>query len=362
MEEKQENTSGTGMVMDADVSRQNRQMLGQIEYVLVKEDYKSAFRLFQNSIVKILCGEGILDVCSPYYWHGEEVKEDKVIGELVGVYEYYSATNRGFRSFRPHGGSFRCGRATASFMGAVRELLGLFSDAPEQDPWEIYCSYMDSDYYDLENYLDQAAVYSFPHNRHSREVTRGALARYARKYYGSMDAEEFIKLYQTLDRVYTTYGFPFACTHAGWFFEGYDVLYRKILEEGVWSLRNLWEQGVPSDWLEKQMESYPDIRPVYGDLIKALQRPEYEHLLCRLFPLRLTEGTLRSGCGMDTDEWEEFALKLAKTLYFGECWNWRKNVPEEMMQDAVKAMEGVLETVRCYCMDEGKKGGLLSGN
>lgn len=361
MEEKLEKPSGTGMVMDTDVSRQNRQMLGQIEDAMEKKDYKSAFRLFQNSIVKILCGEGILDVCSPYYWHGEEVKEDKIVGELVGVYEYYSATNRGFRSFRPHGVSFRCGSATASFLGAVRELLGILADEPDRDPWEIYCDHMDSHFFDLENYLDRAAVYSFPHNRKSREVTRGALARYAQKYYGSIDAEEFVELYQTLDRVYTTYGFPFACTHAGWFFEGYDVLYRKTLEEGVWSLRNLWEQGVPSDWLGKQMEPYPDIRPVYGDLIKALQRPEYEHLLCRLFPLRLTEDTLRPGCGMDTDEWEEFTLKLAGALYFAECCSWRKNVSEEMVQEAVKAMEGVLETVRCY-MDEGKKGGQLSGN
>lgn len=358
MEEKQEKPSGTDMVMD--VSRQNRQMLGQIEDALAKEDYRAAFRLFQNSIVKILCGEGILDVCSPYYRSGEDVKEDKVTGEFVGVYEYYCATNRGYRSFRPHGGSFRCGNATTSFMGTVRKLLGLFADAPEQDPWEIYCDHMDSNFFDLENYLDQAAVYSFPHNRYSREVTERTLARYARKYYGSVDAEEFIRLYQTLDRVYTTYGFPFACTHAGWFFEGYDTLYRKILEEGVWSLRDFWDQGVSSEWLKKQMEPYPDIRQSYGDLIAALQKPEYESLLCRLFPLRLTESTLRSGCGMDTDGWEEFALKLAKTLYFGECWSWRKNVPEEMMQEAVKAMEGVLEVVRCY-MDEGK-GELLSGN
>lgn len=361
MEEKQENTSGPDMVMDTDAGGQNYQMLGQIEYALEKKDYKSAFRLFYNNIVKILCEEGILDVCNPYYRNGEGVKEDKVTGELVGVYEYYSATNRGFRSFRPHGSFCSCGRATASFVGAVRELLGIFADEPEQDPWEIYCGHMDHNYFDLESYTNQVAVYSFPHNRRSREVTRGALSRYVAKYYGSVDAEEFVELYQTLDRVYTTHGFPFACTHAGWFFEGYDTLYRKILEEGVWSLRDYWDQGVPSDWLKKQMEPYPDIRQSYGGLVEALQKSEYEPLLCRLFPFRLTEDTLRPGCGMDTDEWEEFTLKLAEALYFAECCSWRKNVSEEMVQEAVKAMEGVLETVRCY-MDEGKKGGQLSGN
>lgn len=354
MEKKQENLLITEMDKDmVDADDQNRQMLGQIMETVAKEDYKSAFRLFYDNIIKILCGEGMLDVRSPYYRSGEKVKEDKITGEFVGVYEYYCATNKGFRSFRPHGELFRCGSATATFIGAVREFLGFLADAPEEDPWEIYQSYVDSGFFDMENYLDEAAVYSFPHNRHSRKVTKEALARYVGKYYGSIDAEDFVDLYQTLDRVYTTYGFPFACTHAGWFYEGYDVLYRKTLEEGIWSLRNLWEQGEPSDWLGKQMEPYPDLRLTYGALVDALQRPEYEALLLRLFPFRLTEDTLRSGCGMDSDQWEEFTLKIAKALYFSECWSWRKNVPEEMMQDAVKAMEGVVDTVQCY-MDLGR--------
>lgn len=353
MEKKQQNLLVTEIDKDMDADSQNRRMLEQIEKAVVQKDYKSAFHLFYGNIVKILCGEGMLDVRSSYYRNGETVKEDKIVGEFVGAYEYYNATNKGFRSFRPHGELFRCGSATASFLGAVRGFLELLTDAPEEDPWEIYLSYVDSGFFDMENYLDEAAVYSFPHNRRSREVTKGALARYVEKYYGSIDAEDFVDLYQTLDRVYTTYGFPFACTHAGWFFEGYDVLYRKTLEEGIWSLRNLWEQGEPSDWLGKQMEPYPDLQLNYGVLLDALQKPEYESLLYRLFPFRLTEDTLRSGCGMDADEWEEFTLKVAEALYFAECWSWRKNVPEEMLQDAVKAMEGAVETVRNY-MDLGK--------
>lgn len=59
------------------------------------------------------------------------------------------------------------------------------------------------------------------------------------------------------------------------------------------------------------------------------------------------------GCSMDSDEQEEFTLKLAKVLHFVEYCNGRKNVPEDMVQDAVKEMTQVLKTVR-YHMDEQK--------
>lgn len=334
-----------GSEKNTDTASLSCQVIGRIEKALVDENYKKAFHLFRNNIVKILCSEGILEICSPYYLNKGLVKEDKVVAEIVGVYEYYYAGNGGFRSFKPHGESFRCGRSTNTFMAAVKEFLGLLADEPEQDPWAIYCNYMDGEYYDLENYLNQAGVYAFPHNRRSREITRSALARYIEKYYGHIGADEFIELYQKLDRLYTTYGFPFACTHAGWFFEGYDVLYRRILDEGVWSLHDFWEQGKPSDWLGKQLEPY-DIQPIYDALVDALQKPEYASLLYRLFPFRLTPDTLKPGCGMDSDEWEMFTLKLAKVLHFAECCNRRKNVPEEIVQDAVKAMKETLKVVK----------------
>lgn len=347
MEKKQEKLSEIDNAKNMDICEQRHQVLEQIRGSLEKEDYKTAFRLFRNSIIKILCREGILQICSPYYYRNGRIKEDKVAGELIGVYEYYYSGNSGFRSFQPHGKSFRCGKPTVTFIQEVKGFLQLLYENNGQDPWEILCDYMGSDYFDLENYIDKAGVYGFAHNRRSREVTRKALAPYAGKYYGSMDADEFIEYYEALDRAYTTYGFPFACTYAGWFFEGYDVLYRKILDEGIWTLRNLWEHG-PSDWLIMQMEQYPDIELSYEGLIKALQKSQYEPLLFRIFPFRLTEDTLRPGCGMDSDEWEEFALKLAETLNYVEKYNGKKNVPNDMVLGAAAAMGKVLNTVRYY--------------
>lgn len=326
--------------------------LGQIEEALEGEEYRTAFRLLRRDITGILCREGILEVCNPYYHRNGKIKEDKVAGELVGVYEYYYSGNGGFRSFQPRGKSFRCGKRTASFLESVKEFLNLLFENLGQDPWEVFNNYMDNDYFDLENYLDKAGVYGFPHNRRSREVTEAALEPYVKKYYGQLDAEQFVDFYQAMDRVYTTYGFPFACTHAGWFYEGYDSLYRKVFDEGAWTLRDLWEHGT-NEWLEKQMLTYPDINPSYEVLVEALQKPQYESLLCRIFPFRLTGDTLRPGCGMESDEWEEFTLKLAKTLYFAECCMGRKNVTEEAVKDAAKAMCDVLKVIRYY-MDSGK--------
>ena len=327
-------------------------VLEKTEEALESGEYRTAFRLFRRHITGILCREGILDVCSPYYFKNGRVKEDKVAAELIGVYEYYYATNDGFRSFRPNGETFRCGRHTASFIGAVKKFLNLIAENPCSDPWEIYHSCMDSNYFDLEKYLDKAAAYSFPHNNHSRNVAGKILVQYVEKYYGNIGLPEFIDLYQRLDTIYCTYGFPFACsTHSGWFFEGYDVLYRNILDEGAWTLHDLWEQGA-SEWLKKQMEPYPEIRSTYEGLIKALQKPEYESLLCRLFPFRLTEDTLRSGYGMDSDAWEEFTLKLAKTLHFAECCIGKKNVSDYPVKDTAKAMNEVLKTILCYMDNE----------
>lgn len=347
MEKMQEKVLMSDLEKNVDRSGLNCHVIDLIEKSVENGDHRTAFRLFKNNIIKLLCDERILDVCGTYHRKNEKIKVNKVVGEIVGVYEYYYAGNGGFRSFRPHGESFQCGKPTATFMAAVKDFLKLLADEPEREPWEIYCSHMDGEYYDLENYLDQAGVYAFPHNRRSREITSGALARYTEKYYGHISGEEFIELYQKLDRLYTTYGFPFACTHAGWFFEGYDVLYRRILDEGAWSLHDFWEQEKPSDWLEKQMEPY-GIHPSYSALVEALQKPEYESLLYRLFPFRLTQDTLRPGCGMDSDEWEVFTLKLAKVLHFAECCNGRKNVPEDIVLDAVKAMTETLKTVRSY--------------
>lgn len=143
----------------------------QIDDVLGKGDYREAFRIFHKKIIEILYAEGILNVCSPYYFRKNKLKEDKVIGEFVGAYEYYSATNGGYRSFQPHGKLFRCGNATASFLDAVKEYLGILAENPGQDPWEILNGYMCSDFFNPESCFYRVEAYSFPHNRRSREVT-----------------------------------------------------------------------------------------------------------------------------------------------------------------------------------------------
>lgn len=54
-----------------------RQDLVQMEGALTKKDYWNAFRLFYGSIVKILCGEGIMEACSPYYMLKGKIEEKK---------------------------------------------------------------------------------------------------------------------------------------------------------------------------------------------------------------------------------------------------------------------------------------------
>ncbi|HBI60886.1 MAG TPA: hypothetical protein DDY31_06700 [Lachnospiraceae bacterium] len=322
-------------------------VLDGIETMLDKGDFQSAFRLFRWKIIGILCQEGVLEVRSPYYYRGGKLKEDKVAGEIIGAFEYYCASNGGYRSFKPHGGSFPCGRKTAAFIDAVVEFLKLLGENPGQDPWEVYCMYTDG-FFDLENYLDKAGVYGFPHNRHSRGVVKEVLAPYAEKHYKDMSVGEFVDWYQAMDRVYTTHGFPFGCTHAGWFFEAYDTLYRNVFDVGAWIIREFWEHGRLGERIEKAAAEYPGILMSYNSFVKALQSTECWPLLCKIFPFRLTESTLCPGYCMAADRWEEFTLKLAKCLNFSEWCGRKKSIPEDVILDASEKLLDVLSEVRQY--------------
>lgn len=328
--------------------RKDYKFLDGIEAMLDKGDFQSAFRLFRWNIIGILCAEGILAVRSPYYYRGGKLKEDKVAGEIIGAFEYYCASNGGYRSFKPHGRPFPCGRKTATFMDAVGKFLKLLCENPGLDPWEVYCMFTDG-FFSIENYLGQAGAYGFPHNRHSREVTKEALAPYASKLYKDMDVGEFIEWYQAMDRVYTTHGFPFACTHDGWFFEKYDMLYRNVFDVGVWIIREFWSHGRLGERIERAAAAYPGILASYNSFIVWLRKPECFPLLCKVFPFRLMESTLSPGHRMnDGGKWEDFTLELAECLYFIELFGRKRGVPEDVVQDAAGKLRGVLSEVRQY--------------
>ena len=97
MGRKRVKSLGTGSVKNMDACVQSHELLGRIEESLAAADYKKALRLFQNSIITILCNEGIMLVCSPYYWKGRKIKEKKVACERSGAYADYCGTKRCLR-------------------------------------------------------------------------------------------------------------------------------------------------------------------------------------------------------------------------------------------------------------------------
>ena len=107
-----------------------------------------------------------------------------------------------------------------------------------------------------------------------------------------------------------------------------------------------WLHG-PCGWLERQMHLYQDIPVAYGSLVDALLKPEYEPLLCRIFPFRLTDSTLRPCHGMDANEWELFTFKLSKVLHFAEHWNGQRNVDDKIAEDMVRVLNKVRYYMEC---------------
>ena len=65
-----------------DMASQVHQALARMEDALEKNENRTAFSLFRKDIIKILCGAGVLKVCSPYYYKSGNIKMDKVAGEL----------------------------------------------------------------------------------------------------------------------------------------------------------------------------------------------------------------------------------------------------------------------------------------
>ena len=123
MEKMQEKVLMSELEKNVDRGGLSCHAIDLIEKSVENGDHRTAFRLFKNNIIKLLCDERILDVCGTYHRKNEKIKVNKVVGEIVGAYEYYYAGNGGFRSFRPQGESFRCGRPTATFMAEVKGFL-----------------------------------------------------------------------------------------------------------------------------------------------------------------------------------------------------------------------------------------------
>ena len=76
-----------------DMASQVHQALARMEDALEKNENRTAFSLFRKDIIKILCGAGVLKVCSPYYYKSGNIKMDKVAGELEGAFQYYYSGN-----------------------------------------------------------------------------------------------------------------------------------------------------------------------------------------------------------------------------------------------------------------------------
>lgn len=84
-----------------DLANQVHQALARMEDALEKNENRTVFSLFRKDIIKILCGAGVLKVCSPYYYKNGNIKMDKVAGELEGAFQYYYSGN---------GAAVLCGR------------------------------------------------------------------------------------------------------------------------------------------------------------------------------------------------------------------------------------------------------------
>ena len=84
------------------------------------------------------------------------------------------------------------------------------------------------------------------------------------------------------------YGFPFACTYASWFFDGYEKLYRENMKRGAESLQRYF-MGVVDERMGRALAEFPEESFTYQTLIRELQwEPHKKNASCS-FPVSVKE-------------------------------------------------------------------------
>lgn len=287
------------------VSKGRLPELGVIEESIKRGDYDKALNLFRQKILHTLYGGKLLKVNGRFLKkNGKEnvLQEDMLAKEIMGVYCYYE---------EPEPNRFS---GKHVFMDTVCDYINLLWQNPREEPKKVLERYMGRDFYNLNNYLDEVPRWGFPHNDYSLRVAKRKVLPYLEEYSRSgVELEGIIDRYIQLDRLYMSYGFPFACTYDKSIMDKYDELYKKILENGAESLQRLY-QGKEDTVIQRLKKAFPEEDVKYEALVMKLKEKDQEELLHILFPFRLIEKNISSGV-IKGEEWEEFIYNFAKSFY-----------------------------------------------
>ncbi len=268
---------------------------------LLEKDKNKALSIFREKAIKILTDFGIIEgykeegskklktnaktVTEDTLERARKRRENLITNEIMAAYCYYES---------PVGNKStdNSEKAKSTFMNAVQDYVKLLNKSPEREPVDIL-NEKNIKFYDLKEYIDiipeERVPRRFAHNDYSKDFCNKKILPYL-KADDSMGADvgQLIRQYQKMDRVYMGYGFPFACTYASWFFDGYEKLYRENMKRGAESLQRYF-MGVVDERMGRALAEFPEESFTYQTLIRELQwEPHKKNASCS-FPVSVKE-------------------------------------------------------------------------
>lgn len=307
-----------------------------LEDALEKKKYERALRLFREQVFNMLIDLGIIQIQKEYLM--EKRNRHMVEDMIVGIYNYYEPINQ--KKDNNQGEKTRY-----TFVERVEIFMELLQADIEKEPKLIKKVFKEK-YYDLTAYLNQVPKWGFRHNDYSRKECQKKLEPYILEMQKEgKELMDCIEKYGKLERIYLGVGYPFLCTYNERIISGYDILYRKVFDDGVYSLQKLYYGTIDSKMrtvlnkLDISDITYKEFLEVYG---------ERKQEICRwLFPFSLSERDFKSG--LLRDEFPEFIYEFMKVFCYAK--NMRNkvvhsSVQEKELKKVVEEMKKVLEKIK----------------
>lgn len=308
-----------------------------LKKALEKGNDGEALRLFREKIISIMFTNNIIKNTKGR--ENKPLKEKEVTNELLGAYYYYGY-------FPKENCRINSGKKT--FMDTVKEYIQFLNQSPNSSPKNIQAKYIGERFYRLNNYLNkEIPEYGIPTSRFLEDKCNRVIVPQLKKMnLEKMNVEEYIVCFQNMQRIYTGYGYPFACTYNNWILDGYDAVYKEIFEEGVNSLDKYFK-GEADERINNILKRCPEKEIDYIKLIKTLE--VREELLCYLFPFQVKR--IRSE-KIRWKEWNEFLFDFATSFCFIKGIRnkdtHKAGYDEDELNEAILEIKKVLDKIENY--------------
>lgn len=327
----------------------------QVKLYLIKEALEKhkedkAINLFRESFVDIMVDNHLIHL-SDRFKDKEKgtIKTNFVVNELVGHYYYYDfhqkTTKESIENFKEK-------KYKQTFISVAKEYVQHLKEEPNASPASISKKYMGENFYCLTDYLNKEIPNKgiLDTRFTERECDKVILPQMEKYCKGKrLNMKKYISIYQQMQKIYTGYGYPFACTYNNNLMLNYDKWYREIFESGVKSLNKYYHKQQADSKIKKILSFYPNENVDYQKMIQILN--ENDDMVRILFPFKLKEDDIVLG-DFKGEDGNEILFHMIKSFCIIKDMRNKKAhfsaYEESEFEKAVCEMKSILEKIETY--------------